>query len=122
MRKFFCAKMRLNLQKFLHFFKFYRNILKYLEIFFNKSSRNLAFTLVELMISLIVISLIAAAFVPVITKKLSSSSIFAGSSGGGFSKTCSEIDEDCDLCAGSICLSCKKTCSAGETLNTTSCS
>ena len=124
MRKFFCAKMRLNLQKFLHFFKFYRNILKYLEIFFNKSSRNLAFTLVELMISLIVISLIAAAFVPVISKKLTTGSIFAGGSGsgGGFSKTCSEIDEDCDLCAGSICLSCKKTCSAGETLNTTSCS
>ena len=90
-----------------------------------KKSLNLkkvAFSLIELMISLIVISLIAAAFVPVITKKLSSSSIFAGSTGSGFSKSCSEIDEDCDLCAGSICLSCKKTCPAGETLNTTSCS
>ena len=87
-----------------------------------KGGFKLAFSLVELMISLIIISLIAAAFVPVITKKLSSSSIFAGSTGGGFNKSCSEIDEDCDLCAGSICLSCKKTCSAGETLNTTSCS
>ena len=80
------------------------------------------FSLVELMISLIVISLIMAAFVPVISKKLTTGSIFAGSSGGGFGKSCSEIDEDCDLCAGSICLSCKKTCPAGETLNTTSCS
>ena len=80
------------------------------------------FSLIELMISLIVISLITAAFVPVISKKLTTGSIFAGGSGGGFNKSCSEIDEDCDLCAGEICLSCKKTCPAGETLNTTSCS
>ena len=80
------------------------------------------FSLVELMISLIVISLIPAAFVPVFSNKLTTGSIFAGGSGGGFNKSCSEIDEDCDLCAGSICLSCKKTCPAGETLNTTSCS
>ena len=83
------------------------------------------FSLIELMISLIIISLIAAAFVPVITKKLARSSIVAGSFGnnssGGVSENCSNISEDCALCAGDTCLSCKKTCSAGETLDTTNC-
>ena len=105
-----------NFMKKLRFFELRKNGILKFNFFKN------GFSLIELMISLIVISLIAAAFVPVITKKLSSSSIFAGSTGGGFNKSCSEIDEDCDLCAGSICLSCKKTCSADETLNTTSCS
>ena len=83
------------------------------------------FSLIELMISLIIISLIAAAFVPVITKKLARSSIVVGSFGnnssGGVSENCSNISEDCALCAGDTCLSCKKTCSAGETLDTTNC-
>lgn len=43
----------------------------------------LAFSLVELMISLITISLISAAFAPVITKKLSNGAITVGSFGGG---------------------------------------
>ena len=43
----------------------------------------IAFSLVELMISLITISLITAAFAPVITKKLSAGTITVGSFGGG---------------------------------------
>ena len=41
------------------------------------------FSLVELMISLIAISLITAAFAPVVTKKLSSIGISVGSFSGG---------------------------------------
>ncbi len=105
-----------NFMKKLRFFELRKNGILKFNFFKN------GFSLVELMISLIVISLIAAAFVPVITKKLSSSSIFAGSAGGGFSKTCSNISEDCALCAGDTCLSCKNKCDTGETLNTSDCS
>ncbi len=83
-----------------------------------------AFSLIELMISLIVISLVAAAFVPVITKKLVKSSIVAGSIGnssGGISNNCSHINEDCALCAGDTCLSCKNKCGTGEVLNSQNC-
>ena len=100
--------------KFLSFFVMQKNDSRF------KFSK--AFSLIELMISLIVISLVAAAFAPVITKKLSSSSIFAGSIGGGFSKSCSNISEDCALCAGDTCLSCKNKCDEGEILNVSDCS
>lgn len=84
-----------------------------------------AFSLIELMISLIVISLVAAAFVPVITKKLVKSSIVAGSMGNngsnGVSSNCSKISEDCTLCAGDTCLSCKNKCGTGEVLNSQNC-
>lgn len=84
-----------------------------------------AFSLIELMISLIVISLVAAAFVPVITKKLVKSSIVAGSMGNngsnGVSSNCSKISEDCTLCAGDTCLSCKNKCDTGEVLNSQNC-
>ncbi len=66
-----------------------------------------AFSLIELMISLVIISMIAAAFTPVITKKLSSNSI-------GISSI-AEIKEDCEngcsLCTKSYCINCPKTCS-----------
>ena len=68
----------------------------------------LAFSLVELMISLITISLIAAAFAPVITKKLSKNNITVGSfggggGGGGASLECSGIS-DCILCKDKVIL------------------
>ena len=91
----------------------------------NKKKFYLAFSLIELMISLIVISLIAAAFVPVITKKLARFSIVAGSFGGnssgGVSEKCSNIGENCALCAGDTCLSCKNKCGTGEVLNSKNC-
>ncbi len=55
----------------------------------------LAFSLVELMISLITISLIAAAFAPVITKKLSTSGLSIGSFGSG-SNNGKDNSDDCD--------------------------
>ena len=59
----------------------------------------LAFSLVELMISLITISLIAAAFAPVITKKLSHGTITVGSFGGSGiieTSTAPQSQKDCN--------------------------
>ena len=59
-----------------------------------------AFSLVELLVSLITISLITAALAPVITKKLSAGTITVGSfGGGGGSSTYTgepRSQEDCD--------------------------
>ena len=64
------------------------------------------------MISLITISVIAAAFTPVITKKLSASSITVGSMGGGeiteFAPDCSAWGDDCTLCTSKSCALCVK--------------
>ena len=64
----------------------------------------IAFSLVELMISLITISLITAAFAPVITKKLSAGTITVGSFGGGNSSYTGEprSQEDCDKISTSL--------------------
>lgn len=66
-----------------------------------------AFSLVELMISLIIISLIAAAFVPVVTKKLSSDSIISGNT-GKITTNCEEkFGENCKLCDKNRCINCE---------------
>ncbi|MBR1617978.1 hypothetical protein IJ670_07495, partial [bacterium] len=60
----------------------------------------LAFSLVELLISLIAISCITAAFAPVISKKLMSNSVSIASSsnnnsgGGGLSPDCTHISQN----------------------------
>ena len=91
-------------------------------------SKKFGFSLIELLISLIVISLIAAAFSPVISKKLKSGGLsigvgFGGSGGiGPISIACDDIDEDCNLCYGNSCLICSKDCnSQGEYINVSTC-
>ncbi|MBR1617454.1 hypothetical protein IJ670_04815, partial [bacterium] len=75
------------------------------------SKRLFAFSLIELLISLIAISCITAAFAPVISKKLMSNSISIGStlkgnSGGGISDDCTDISPNCQTCIGDTCLGC----------------
>ncbi len=72
---------------------------------FKKLKALSAFSLVELMISLITVSLITAAFAPVITKKLSHGAITLGTFGGGSAegKTCSDSryyfeNNECVIC------------------------
>ncbi len=85
------------------------------------------FSLVELLISLIVISCITAAFAPLITKKFSSS-VFGFGGGGGNTSTpsisadcSSKFSSDCLLCTSSECLSCAKTCPDGQCQDSTNC-
>ena len=86
----------------------------------------LAFSLVELMISLIVISVVTAAFAPVVTKKLKTSYISVSSSNTDYifdEDICSNKITNCSICIGTICVKCMdgyyleenicKACSAG---------
>ena len=84
-----------------------------------------AFSLVELMISLIVISCIMAAFVPVISKKMKYSAIAL--SAGGVSEIttdCSEkFSSNCKLCTKQYCIQCElSNCAAGTYTENKSCS
>ena len=69
-----------------------------------------AFSLIELMISLVIISMIAAAFTPVITKKLSSNSIIPGSSMGTIKSDCEKFSRNggtCHTCFNNACIVCE---------------
>ena len=81
-----------------------------------------AFSLIELLISLIVISCITAAFTPIITKKFSSG-VFGGSSGSnGWSDECKDISPDCKLCFRDECVMCNLDCTIdGQYKDTPSC-
>lgn len=89
-----------------------------------------AFSLVEILVALIIVSLITAAMAPVITKRLKSSGIIisgggsGGGGGGGATLACGDIP-DCILCKDSICYTCikdKETCETGNFLDEPSCS
>ena len=97
--------------KVLNIFKKYPNIKKII-----------GFSLVELMISLITISCIAAAFAPVITKKLNKSAV-AVKSGNQLLTDCSKFGSGkyCLACYPGECIMCTLTCRADEFLNLESC-
>ena len=80
------------------------------------------FSLVELLISLIVISCVTAAFAPLITKKFSSGFLGGGTS---MSSNCSNngnFGSDCKLCTDTTCLDCGiENCKIDEFKNTTKC-
>ena len=97
-----------------------------------------AFSLVELMVTLVVISCIMTALVPAITKKLKSQGITVGGSigGGGGSSSSGSSNYDpnltmdceenfgasCDLCYTNACISCNLVCDEGQYKNVSSCS
>ncbi len=85
-----------------------------------------AFSLIELTISLIIMAAIAAAFTPVITKKIKASDIIAGV--GSLSTNCDNenfVGPDgnnyCKLCNGDNCLACTRSCENNEYLDVYSC-
>ena len=94
-----------------------------MKIFKNFSLKpRLGFSLVELMISLIIISLVAAAFTPILTKKLSRNSIIAGGSASEITNQCSDkFSSYCKLCTKTYCVQCSKTCEANQYVKTREC-
>ena len=79
------------------------------------------FSLVELLISLIVISCITAAFTPIITKKFSSG-VFGGGGTGDLTTDCSDKFGDfCTLCTSGGCIDCGISCPDGQYKDTKSC-
>ena len=84
-----------------------------------------AFSLVELMVTLVVVAILTAAMAPVITKRLKSKEITVvqGSSGSNeVSTDCGGLfNEDCKLCNINFCLECEKTCEDGTYKNISRC-
>ena len=81
------------------------------------------FSLVELLISLIVISCITAAFTPLITKKFSSGVFGGGGSVSDITADCEKFGPNCNLCTSNFCLSCTGlTCNSDEYKDNKSCS
>ena len=73
------------------------------------------FSLIELLISLIVISCITAAFTPLITKKFSNSVLGGGGSVSDITTECSAYGENCTLCTSNFCIACTGlSCAADE--------
>ena len=84
--------------------------------------QNNAFSLVELLITLIIISCILAAFAPVITKRLSNKEYAVAQGIELLSSECSSIDADCTLCFKDKCIICSKNCAKGVNKDIESCS
>ena len=80
----------------------------------------LGFSLIELMVTMVVISVLLAAFMPIVTKKMKSSSTALKLS-GGVSTKCTNISNDCKLCSKNICLLCTLSCPPSEYKDTLSC-
>jgi len=80
-----------------------------------------AFSLVELMVTLVVVSILTAAMAPVITKRLKSKEITIAQGGGGLTMNCASISPQCGLCEGNVCVSCAKSCTENEALDIPNC-
>lgn len=79
-----------------------------------------AFSLVELLISLIIISVSVAAFIPIITKKMQNVRV-AISSVDKISQNCDDIDPMCKLCLGKQCINCEKICPIAQFAQAATC-
>ena len=77
------------------------------------------FSLIELMLSLIIISCITAAFTPVITKKINSSSSSASTS--EVTTSCEKFTSECSLCYSDKCIMCLRTCNENQYKNNDTC-
>ena len=77
----------------------------------------LGFSLVELTIDLVIISIIIAAFAPVITKKIKNNALGITN----FTTSCSKFGSYCNFCNSKKCLMCEITDCPGKTLNIEQC-
>ncbi len=86
--------------------------------------KRIGFSLVEILVALIMVSVIMAALAPVITKKLSSAGMTIGAGGTSeieFQMDCSAFSEDCALCFDDKCTLCTKDCADNEFTSTPDC-
>ncbi len=92
-----------------------------------KTKNSKGFSLIEILVALIIVSLIMAALSPIITKKLSSGSITLGSSSNvsDISANCQEnenFSSHCELCTSQYCIKCGiEQCPSGQYLNNKTC-
>ena len=89
-----------------------------------KPIKKLAFSLIELMISLIIISIIAAAFSPVITKRIKSDVVTVGSAISSIRSDCDEFSQKgghCSACMNELCILCDINCTSDQYKNIGKC-
>ena len=106
----------LNMTGFKHFYflKNKKNILNF--------KKNFAFSLVELMISLVVIAVVIAAATPLITKKLATKDLtITAKATGVYSQDCEKFGDDCSFCTDDYCALCMKQCASNEYVYTKEC-
>lgn len=70
----------------------------------------MGFSLIEVLIALIIVSVLMAASVPILTKKAQNITVLGGSQSEEIKAECSIFGSDCSLCYSSKCIVCNKTC------------
>ena len=70
----------------------------------------MGFSLIEVLIALIIVSVLMAASVPILTKKAQNIAVLGGSQSEEIKAECSIFGSDCSLCYSSKCIVCNKTC------------
>ncbi len=88
--------------------------------YFRLPKVNFAFSLIELLISLITISVILASLAPVVTHKLKHGGISVGQ-GKSITNQCSAFSASCQLCTKTECLLCTLTCPDGQYFDKPTC-
>ena len=89
-------------------------------MFFNRTYKT-GFSLIEMMVSFIVICIIATAITPIITKKIQNTTVTVGG-GNEFSTNCTEkFSDSCSLCQTNKCVLCNKKCPDDQKLDYNSC-
>ena len=84
--------------------------------------KKFGFSLVEIVVALIIISVITAALAPIITKKMKSTGITIGSGdGGSLQMNCSKFGSECSLCYPNKCVVCVKSCLDTQALDIAGC-
>lgn len=87
-----------------------------------KSKKFFAFSMIELVLSLLIISIILAALTPVISKRAHNMIKVDTSMAIYSSAECNEwFNEDCQVCTKNACLTCEKTCEENEYKNVGTC-
>ena len=89
-----------------------------------KRKFTLAFSLIELMISLVIVSLIAAAFSPVITKRIKNDVVAVGSAVSSIRAECEDFNQKgghCSACIDKLCILCDINCTSDQYKNIGKC-
>ena len=76
----------------------------------NTYKKIFAFSLIEILVTMITLSCFAAVFVPVFTKKQAKKRAMMTSTHDNVSSDCSQFGDDCTLCYKDKCISCELFC------------
>ena len=87
-----------------------------LTMLFKRKYRN-GFSLVEMMVSFVIICVIATALTPIITKKMKSATVSIDTEGDFITNCTDKFSSSCTLCTTNKCVMCNKECPSDQTLD-----